>query len=330
VLVFAATLSSIAACGRGRSEKAERTGRQAQVRAFPDSIPDTAVLAEIGDRTVTGRDLRIYEAIFVGGVSPHLPPAERHRQALEQLIDREILWMEGRAQGLVATDSMVQATLADISRSMGGQERLVALLGQRGIDENELESIIRKDLVIQQFLDRSFRPGLKVTDEEARRYYDEHPEFFSTPDTIRARHILVQVPPDASPEERVAKRKRIREIQQELRQGTDFATAAKLYSDDASTRERGGDLGYIVEHTVIQPFDSVAFSLKVGEVSDLVETPFGYHLIQVEERHPGKTLSFEEVRPQLIQRLEGMRLAEAIQKHLQEARDSLTIVKRYE
>lgn len=126
-----------------------------------------------------------------------------------------------------------------------------------------------------------------LADQSARvrAFYDEHPERFKQPERVRARHLLIRVASDASEEDVAKARERAEAGLARIRGGEDFAAVASELSEDPGSKDRGGDLGFFTRGQMVPPFEEAAFALQVGEVSDVVETPFGFHIIKVEERH---------------------------------------------
>ncbi len=159
----------------------------------------------------------------------------------------------------------------------------------------------------------------KPSDEEMRSYYDAHKAEF---EEVRARHILIRAkgsPMPADPakkelteEEALAK---AQELRKKILDGADFAQVAAEESDDSS-KSKGGDLGFVHRGQLVPPFEQAAFALKVGEVSEPVKTPFGYHLIKVEEK---KDPSFEEAKPEITQRLQPQRSKDAVEDLVKKA-----------
>nr|WP_321466526.1 SurA N-terminal domain-containing protein [uncultured Desulfobulbus sp.] len=141
-----------------------------------------------------------------------------------------------------------------------------------------------------------------VSDEDLQAYYQAHLANYQVPEKRRARHILFRVEEDASDEVKAAKKAEAQKVLEQIRQGADFAAMAQKYSDDSS-KERGGDLGFFSRGQMVPAFEDSSFSLKPGEVSQVVETPFGYHLIKVEEVQPEKTRGFAEVKEDIRQQL---------------------------
>ncbi|MBR9990308.1 MAG: peptidyl-prolyl cis-trans isomerase [Gemmatimonadetes bacterium] len=152
--------------------------------------------------------------------------------------------------------------------------------------------------LVYQLRDRVVTPDTMITDEELRRLFDQQ-----QPDAeVHARHILFRMPGDASPEARDSVMTRARRVLADARSGADFAQLASQYSEEPGAPQSGGDLGYFGPNQMVQPFEEAAFALSVGEISDLVETPFGYHIIKVEDKRlPEFEPMKDQFRVQVIQ-----------------------------
>jgi peptidyl-prolyl cis-trans isomerase D len=168
----------------------------------------------------------------------------------------------------------------------------------------------------------AFTGQVMVTDEQLVRYYEAHKEEFRQDAQVRARHILRKLPAEAGPDDEVKVRSVMESIQQRLQAGEDFAALAREFSEDPASAEQGGDLGFFKRGEMVKPFEDVAFALQPGEVSAIVRTDFGYHLIKVEEAQQAGYRPLEEVRSSLVERLtqeEVKRAAEAKAQALYEA-----------
>jgi len=135
--------------------------------------------------------------------------------------------------------------------------------------------------------------------EEVNDYYTRHLETFQRPEQVRARHILFKVASSASAEQEAQVRTRAEAVLAALRNGEDFATLAKQYSEDTATAEQGGDLGYFPRGQMVAPFEEAAFSLPVGQLSDVVRTPFGWHILRVEDKREAETKPLAEVESEI-------------------------------
>jgi peptidyl-prolyl cis-trans isomerase D len=141
-----------------------------------------------------------------------------------------------------------------------------------------------------------------LSDQEIKEYYDRNIGEFTTEQTVEARHILITVDNDAEEQVWEDKKQQIVSILEKARAGEDFAGLAEKYSEDPS-REQGGQLGVFGRGAMVKPFEDAAFSMKAGEISDPVRTRFGWHIIKVENVNESKTLTFEEAREQINNRL---------------------------
>ncbi len=143
----------------------------------------------------------------------------------------------------------------------------------------------------------------QIPESQLKKFYEEHKSEFTTPEMVRARHILIRVKDSKDDKAWKAARKEIMGIKAKIAKGADFAEMAKKYSQDPGSKDRGGDLGYFGRGKMIKPFEDAAFSLKKGEVSDVVKTPFGYHLIKVEDKKPASVKPFKQVESQVREKL---------------------------
>jgi peptidyl-prolyl cis-trans isomerase C len=229
------------------------------------------------------------------------------KDLLENMIGFELLWQEAQRQKLVATDQEVDEMIGNYFRS---KEQMAGFLASQGMTEENLRLNFRKNLSLQKLLETISRT-LTVGDAEVGKKYKENLERYKVPDQVRARHILVKVEKDADEATRKAAREKAEAILKEIRGGGDFSAQAKAVSDCPSKME-GGDLGFFTRDQMVQPFAEAAFALKPGEVSGVVETEFGYHLIKAEESKPAHTLTQEEVAEDIRSEIRNTMLAQAV------------------
>ena len=161
---------------------------------------------------------------------------------------------------------------------------------------------------------QSFIQGVEVTDERLAQYYEAHREEFRRDQQVHARHILFRLSPQASQDEAARVRTEAAAVLKRIQAGEDFAALAKEFSEDPGSAQHGGDLGFFKRGAMLKPFEDAAFGLKPGEVSDLVRTDFGYHIITGEGVREAGYPPLTEVREQVGERLlreEAQRVAEA-------------------
>ncbi len=146
---------------------------------------------------------------------------------------------------------------------------------------------------------------LAARDAESRQLYDDRKDRYDVPEQVRARHVLIRVAPEASPEAIAEAERRTRGALERLRAGEDFATVAAELSDDVGSKATGGDLGFFRRGQMVKAFEDVAFASAPGELGEPVRSEFGFHLIRVEEKRPAQLRSYEEVREELAGEILG-------------------------
>ena len=157
-----------------------------------------------------------------------------------------------------------------------------------------------------------FRDQVPVSEEDARGEYESaKSERYTVPERVHARHILLRLPPDADDAQKAEARARAEEVLKRLRDGDDFAALAAETSEDPATKDQGGDLGLFARGRMDENFEQAAFSLEAGQLSDVVESRFGFHVLLVEAKEPERIQPFEEVHEAIVDRLKSERAREA-------------------
>jgi peptidyl-prolyl cis-trans isomerase D len=171
--------------------------------------------------------------------------------------------------------------------------------GDVGVSEEEMQAYFSQHknvyetppMVKVQYLRfdfKTFEAAATVSEEDISTYFDLNKQDYATPKKVKARHILFEVKPDAEPEVIERVEKKAQDVLAQAKSGRDFGELARKYSDDPGSRDKGGDLGFFTRDRMLKPFADAAFRMKPGEISDLVKTPFGWHIIKVEEVEEAK------------------------------------------
>lgn len=232
---------------------------------------------------------------------------------LDSLIEREVLYQQSQKDGIQITDQTIDDQLAAIKKRFPNETEYKNALSKMNLSEEEVKAQIKRGLSIKELIDRQVTSKVVITDEESKAYYDKNPQRFKQPEQIKASHILIKVDAKADEAKKAEARQKIEEVQQKLKDGGDFAALAKEYSEGPSSA-KGGDLGYFRRGQMVKPFEEAALALKPNEVSDVVETRFGYHLIKVYDNKPEQTLAYADVKDKIIQRLKQEKIEkEAVQ-----------------
>ena len=241
---------------------------------------------------------------------------------LENLIDAEVLYQQSQKEGVKVDDQAINEQIETIKKRFSDEAAYKKAL--EGMDVSEIRAQIQRGLAINQLLDTNVRQKITVTEEESKKFYNNNPNLFKQPEQVKASHILIKVAPDAEESKKIQARKKIETVQKKVRQGEDFGLLAKANSE-GPTAQRDGDLGYFHRGRMAKPFEDAAFALNVGEVSGIVETQFGYHLIKVTDKKPARTIPYKEVQPRLAQYLKKEKEKTEIQGYIENLKKSAKI-----
>ncbi|HEY5704793.1 MAG TPA: peptidylprolyl isomerase [Terrimicrobiaceae bacterium] len=248
---------------------------------------------------------------------------EGYRQILDDLITEKLV--NKAAAGVIVPQSEVDAQIAKIKAQFPSEEDFSKQLAQLGQSPEQLSDMIKKMLQQEHWLDSQIAGKTEVTDEEAQKFYEANKAEFQQPETVKASHILFLVSKDDSPEVVNQKLEAAKTAQARAKKGEDFVKLAKELSEEPGAKESGGDLGFFPKDRMVPEFAEVAFSQKVGDISDPVRTQFGWHIIKVTDKKAGGTLPYAEVKAQLIAYLKGKKREEAAQALLKSLRNSAQI-----
>lgn len=237
---------------------------------------DSKILAKVGNEVITEADIEKRIAAAPPHIQNRMNGAKGRQVLLQKLVDLKVFAMEARA--------------LKIDR----EETVQTLI------EDQVDTVLAREYLNRQDFGL---PG--ITEEDIRKYYDEHPAEFRKPARVKARHILVAVSADAGEKEVAEARAKAERIRKELEKGGNFSALADRYSDDRKTRKKGGDLGYVSRDKLDAPFSEAAFGLKVGEISEPVKTGRGFHIITVEDRTEEETVELNGAKGRIRANLES-------------------------
>lgn len=251
-----------------------------------------------------------------------LPEFKKH--IIKQLIGTELLFQDSKQKGIVVSNEKVSQFLTDIKKRYPTEEQFQKDLVEMNMSEDDMKSRLKKSIAIQELIEKHLAKNATVTDEEAKTFYDKRPELFKSPPSVKASHILIKSSPTAKPAEKDAAMKKIKDVQEKLKQGGDFAELAKTHSEGPSG-PKGGDLGFFSQGQMVKPFETAAFALSPGEISDIVETRFGYHLIKVSEKKESQTVSFDQAKEKIIKNLTRNKTQQIIEQHIETLKNTAKI-----
>lgn len=286
------------------------------------------IVAKVNGTPIKAIDLlRAKKVILSGQQGMQIPPErqkEFDQQALSQLISAELLYQAGQKLDTKDIDKQVDAKLAESKARFSSPQDYEKAIKELDMNDADLREYTRRDMIISNFIEKTIVPKITVTEEDSKKFYDENPDKFIRSEMVRASHILCGVDPKATAEEKQKAREKAEQLKKELAGGADFATLAKSNSTCPSSQQ-GGDLGFFGKGQMVPAFEKAAFALKPGEISDVVETQFGYHIIKVTEKKPAETVAFKDVRPRIEEFLKNQKVGSAVNDFLAEARKTASV-----
>lgn len=250
--------------------------------------------------------------------------ADMRNRITESLIEQEVLIQESTAQNISVDQAEIDGELQKFKQQFPNEEAFSTQMAAMGYTEDSLKKEIRRSKAIQQLIEQKIVAEIAVPEEEMAAYYEANPEKFETPERVRARHILVRLNPEMEDAEKEAARKKIEAVKEKLSSGEDFEKLASENSDCPSSKN-GGDLDYFARGQMVKPFEDAAFAMNPDEISDIVETQFGYHIIKVEDKEAAATLSFEEAREGLAEQLKGEKARTAVKDYIERLKEKASI-----
>jgi len=210
---------------------------------------------------------------------------EVRAKVLDVLIGQELLWQAASRDKTVADDAEVNQAISQYQAQFDSDSAFDIKLQQGGYNQTTFYQDLRRRISAQKWIDKFVKNNLEVSADEVHAFYLENGQEFTQPEEIRARHILIKLESGASDEARENARALLSGIRNNIVGGGDFAALAKQLSQGPSAT-KGGDLGYFTRGQMVAPFEQAAFALAPGEISEIVETQFGLHLIKLVDRKP--------------------------------------------
>jgi peptidyl-prolyl cis-trans isomerase C len=334
-VVFATFIIVAAVAGRVLAAEKPKSATPPIAKSAPVAT-SAAVAGEVVVARVNGSEINRKEldaavqalAMQMAQRGRQVPPgatAQLQHDVLEEMIGRELLLQEGSKHVPADVDQKAQAQIEMVKKQLGGEERLKETLVESGVTFDEYAKRVRNNVIVQETIRQLVDKEVKIAPEEVKSFYDKNPEQFKQPETARASHILIRVAPDASDDVKKEKRAQIEAARSLVKNGAKFADVAKKVSEDPGSAANGGDLGFFPRGKMVPEFDTAAFSLKTNELSNIITTQFGYHVLLVTDRKPAQTASFDQVKDELGQFLKQRKGNEAVRDHVTELRKTAKV-----
>lgn len=226
------------------------------------------------------------------------------REALDSLIALELLYQESQTRGTTVSAAAVDEDIARTKSRFPDARSFDALLKARGMTEADLRRDTQKTLAVNRFLESSVWKDISITPQQVKDFYDRNREDFKHGAQIRVSHILIRVPDGASAADRASARQQATALLDRLKAGADFGDVARANTQDANSAALGGDLGYIDKGDMDPAFEKAAFALSPGQLSGVVSTPYGFHIIKMTGRRDAGYESLADVQDRIKAALE--------------------------
>lgn len=281
-------------------------------------------IAEVNESGITSDQL---QSVFLNTISQYddttLSGLEQSaivslkKNILNHLIDHELLYQQAQKEKVKISNDEINLEIDKIKANFSSPEEFNEALKASNITLARLKEDIKKQLMINSILEET-RNQVSISDEELLEYYNENKESFLEPEQVRARHILLETEEEAN------------NLLLQLKEGlTDFAELAKEKSIGPSAPS-GGDLGFFSRGQMVKEFEDAAFFLEPGEISGVVQSEFGYHIIKSEEKKEEYSPTFEEAKEQISDTLKYQRENEVISTLTSKLREDAVIVFNYD
>ncbi len=316
-------------CGCG--EKEEGSPSQQAQEGTADMMDAIVVTVEGETLTEAGAMEMARQQAARQGIPPQMMDSfleqsgpQLREQAREQFIDEVLLKREAASRDIEVTDAQIDEVIESLGDRLPPGVSLEQAVQAQGMTLEGLRSDIAEQQRIQHLYQEQTSDVKEPTSEEIATFYEENTSSFKTEEYATARHILIGCAEDAPAEERANAKAEAEAVRQQLLAGADFAETAREKSTCPS-KERGGDLGSFARGRMVPEFEEAAFSQEIGVVGPVIETRFGYHIIEVTDRQPASTQSFDQVQEQIRDHLTSQARNEAFMTYVRGLRDGAAI-----
>ncbi len=263
---------------------------------------DPAV-AKVNGKEISNTDLQRYMAEKLPYLSFHSNMSEEKMKALraeaiQELIDKELFYRAAEKNGVKADEKAVAEKLEKIRTSFKTEKEFQTALEKAGMSEQGLTDQLSRESMVQRYLDAEVIKKAEISDEDLAANYQANKEKYFAPERLKLREIFFKVPPDATKEEKAAKKAKAEEILNRAKKGEDFGLLAWEFSED-NYKYKSGDVGYMHRDMLLTEIDQALTQVSPGQTTGLIETIYGYYIFYLDSKLPTRQLLFEEVKDKL-------------------------------
>jgi peptidyl-prolyl cis-trans isomerase C len=313
---------------------AAQTATSGQPAGAPPTVPSAPAAKPVPAQlppvvaTVDGEKIELWElegaikAVEARAGSPI--PADKRDEVLRGLIDQlvayHVLAHEAHDRKLDATEAEVTARLAQIKGGFPDEKAFQEALKTQSMTFERLQQQTRMGMQINKIIEAEVASKISVPDAEVNAFYKQNRPQFEQGESVHASHVLIMAPQAADAAKKQEAKAKAEQVLKDVKGGADFAKVAKEQSQDPGSAQNGGDLGFFPKGQTDPAFETAAFQLKAGDVSDVVETQFGYHVIKLHEHRAARTAPLTEVSAQIKEFLVGQQRDAKISEFVDQAR----------
>lgn len=289
--IITLTLLAVLILGCSKKEKPETPETLSSEEATFSLPQDTHVdpsfiLADVNGARLTVGDANVETRLRIQGAEGQIPPnvmAGVRDRTIDNFILRTVLCQEAEANGMDASEEELTEALDQVAKNLPPELSIEKFLNESIMGREKILNQIKSEIKINKLLKSKIEGKSEIPETEIDEFIKAHEDALKIPETVKARHILLETSAEATEEELTEKKQKAEKIRAQLQGGADFEALAQEFSDCPS-RERGGDLGTFSRDRMVKEFSDAAFALKPMDISPVVKTDYGYHIIQVTEK----------------------------------------------
>lgn len=247
-------------------------------------------------------------------------------RVVDSLIDEELLFQESQKINIRIDQAQVDKSISDIRSSFKTEDEFLEGLKTMNLTKEDFLIKIKRSMATKKLIETKVESKIQISDKESQAFYNDHPEYFKMPEQVKASHILIKLDKSADALARETATKKLKDVQEQLKKGGDFAALAKKVSEGPSN-VNGGDLGFFGRGQMVKPFEDAVFALKPGETSDIVETNFGLHLIKLTEKKAGGVVDYANAKEKIDQHLKQKSMQQGVMAYIDNLKKNAKIEK---
>jgi parvulin-like peptidyl-prolyl isomerase len=236
------------------------------------------------------------------------------KQNAERLAEQKLVLLDAKKAKFSLSEALFDSIMQDQYAHAGDEQKFIEMLGKSDVILENVKKEIHKNLLLNEYLNKAIGDQIQVTDEDIQKAYED----YTKNEIATVKHILLLTQGKSEAEKKEIRNK-IEDILNQAKQGIDFAELAKTYSEDPGSKDKGGLYENFTRGKMVKPFEDAAFSVPIGELSDVIETVYGYHILEVVDRNNFQ--SFEEKKPELEAKLKDTKKPELYRTFITNLKD---------